>query len=41
MRLTDFILLALLGLAIFGVLDPAGAADLLANIASQVRAFLP
>lgn len=40
MRLTDLFLLALLGLAIFGVLDPAGAVDLLEHIAGQVRAFL-
>lgn len=40
MRLTDLFLLALLGLALFGVLDPAGAANLLDYIAGQVRAFL-
>lgn len=41
MRLTDIILLALLGLCLFGAVDPAAAAHFLDHLAAQLRAMLP
>lgn len=41
MRLTDLILLALLGFALFGVVDPAAASDLLGHLVDHLRALLP
>jgi hypothetical protein len=40
MRLTDIILLALLGLAIIGAHDPAAASDLLDHIGAHLRALI-
>jgi hypothetical protein len=41
MRLTDYILLALLGLALYGAIDPAAASDLLGHLVDHLRAALP
>jgi hypothetical protein len=41
MRLTDLILLALLGLALYGAIDPAAATDLISHLLDRLRAALP
>lgn len=41
MRLTDILLLALLGFAILGIADPAAASDALGNLFDHLRAILP
>lgn len=41
MRLTDLILLALLGLALYGAVDPVAASDLIVHLVDHLRAALP
>lgn len=41
MRTTDILLLALLGLALYGAVDPAAATDMVVRLFDHLRAMLP